>query len=111
MKKILPLIIVILLILVIKNNVSSIIDLSNNNNDVSSLEKKLEKEKQKNKFLKERLTYVETSEFVENEAREKLGMLKEGEQFIIAPTPSPLNNGEINLDNRPNWQKWLELFF
>jgi cell division protein FtsB len=68
-------------------------------------------EEKKNTYLKERLKYVKTDKFIEEEAQEKLGMLREGEFFVIAPTAQPLNLQRIDLDNTPNWKKWLELFF
>ena len=111
LKKALPFIVVIVLILIIKGNISAIIKTKNNAKQVESLQNQLALEEQKNKYLKERLSYVKTNEFVKEEAENKLGMLGEGEYFVIAPTPGPASASNLILNNKPNWQKWLDLFF
>ncbi len=111
LKKILPFLIIILLLIVIRNNISSISSTLNNNNSETTLAKRLSEEKKKNQYLKEKLSYVKTEEFIEEEAQDKLGLLRKGEYFVIAPTPAPLNSEEFVIDDRPNWQKWVELFF
>lgn len=78
---------------------------------------KLEKLRQKNLELKAELEYVKSSEFVERQARDKLGMAKEGEQVVVLPK----NVEEIVLDKEkdkdkgeeelPNWKRWYRLFF
>jgi len=111
MKRVIPFIIIILLLLVIKNNISSIIDSVNNTDTTSSLSKQLGEEKKKNQYLKERLFYVKTNQFVEDQAKEKLGYLRPGEFFVIAPTPAPSEAKSVVIDDRPNWKRWIELFF
>lgn len=76
---------------------------------------KLERLRQENIELKKGLEYVSSSEFIEKEAREKLGMGREGEQVVILPE----NVEEIVLrqaqdekeEELPNWKKWYRLFF
>lgn len=111
MKKLIPFVIIILLILVIKGNISAIIDTKNNTNTAANLVNKLKTERKENQFLKERLTYVKTNDFIEDEATNKLGLLKPGEHFIIAPTPAPVGKPNEVIDDSPNWQKWWNLFF
>ena len=66
-----------------------------------------------NNRLKSQLEYVQTEDFVEKMAREKLNLVKSGETIVLipqsvlklatasaAPTPPP-----------PNWQQWIRLFF
>ncbi len=110
-KRILPLFLIIILLVLIKNIASSIIRLNDNGDIVTSLKNDLYTEERRNVFLNERLYYVKTNEFVESEAREKLGMVKEGEFIILAP-PTHTNTkiAEI-VDITPNWQKWWKLFF
>lgn len=67
----------------------------------------------RNEELKKELERVKSQAFVEEEAREKLGMAKEGERLVI-PTgkiepethlkPTPFRNED------PNWKKWLNVF-
>jgi hypothetical protein len=63
-----------------------------------------------NTYFRERLKYVKTQQFIEDEAKEKLGLLRPGEFFVIAPTSTPLNQYPV-IEGYPNWKKWLELFF
>lgn len=82
------------------------------NDDVSLvLKKELEAEKKKNQFLKQRLFYVKTDEFVEEQARKKLGLVKPGEHTVIAPPEPPKGKETIEIDKTPNWEKWWKLFF
>lgn len=111
MKKLLSIIAIIILLIVIKNNVSSIFITLEDETTAENLKEKLVSEQKKNQFLKEHLFYVKTNQFVEKEAREKLGMSRPGEFIVIAPTSTPLNHEKIEIDNKPNWRKWLELFF
>lgn len=61
--------------------------------------------------LKEQLKQVESPEYIEEVAREKLGMGKEGEKIVILPR---VGSNEL-IPNQPekkeNWQKWWQLFF
>ena len=111
MKKLLPIIAIIILLIVIKNNVSGIFITLEDENTAENLKEKLVSEQKKNQFLKEHLFYVKTNQFVEEEAREKLGMSRPGEYVVIAPTSTSLNQEKIEIDMRPNWRKWWELFF
>ena len=111
LKKLLPFIAIIVLILIIKGNISAIIETKNNAKQVENLRNQLTIEEKKNKYLKERLSYVQTNKFVKEEAEKKLGMLGQGEYFVIAPTPQPNSASNLVLTNKPNWQKWIDLFF
>lgn len=110
-KKLLPVIIIIILLLIIKNNVTFILSYQNQGSALSNLQKNLSSEQKQNQFLKERLYYVKTDKFVADQAQNKLGMLKEGEYFVIAPTATPLNSPSEQINTEPNWRKWLDLFF
>ena len=111
MKKFLPFFLVLILLLIIKNSISTIVKTLKNDNTSLKLKQQLAEEEKKNQYLKERLFYVRTNQFVEEEAREKLGMGKPGEFIVIAPTTAPLNSKKVVFDDRPNWKKWWELFF
>ena len=111
MRRLLPIIAALILLVVIKNNISGIFRTLADENTAENLKEKLAEEQRKNQFLKERLFYVKTNQFVEEEAREKLGMSRPGEYIVIAPTSAPLNREKIEIDTKPNWRRWLELFF
>ena len=73
----------------------------------------VERLRQENNRLQSELEYVQTDEFVEREAREKLKLVKPNETVVLipenvlraatasaVPTPAP-----------PNWEQWMRLFF
>ena len=97
--------------IIIKNNISGIFNALNNSNTTANLQKQLASEQKKNEYLKQRLFYVKTNQFIEDQAQNKLGLLKTGEYFVIAPTPAPTDIKSVVVDVRPNWQKWWQLFF
>ncbi len=103
--------IIVVLLLLIKNIVASIISLRQNSHIVTTLKQQEQEEKQKKEFLKQQLYYSNTQEFVEKEAREKLGMLKPGEHIVLAPSSKNKNKKVAVVDSSPNWSKWWKLFF
>lgn len=74
----------------------------------------LEKEKKDNNILKNQLAEVKKSDFVEEEARNKLFLAKPGEGVIMLPQDAlsaSHASRQVHYDTRPNWLKWWELFF
>lgn len=74
-----------------------------------------------NARLKAKLEEVNSPDFIDKEARNRLGMIKEGEKLVLLPS-SQINqlSEETSLsdqpedkkaDNLPNWKKWWKLFF
>ena len=65
-----------------------------------------------NKLLRKRLAEVSSDAFVEREARDKLGMGKEGEVILILPNQN--TNTDPNIKNLKlkikNWRLWWELY-
>lgn len=82
---------------------------------------RLEKLEDQNQELEKKAQEVQMPEFIEKEAREKLGLAKEGETVVILPEnfEQALRQaqGKLELssenasDDLPNWQKWWKLFF
>jgi len=72
----------------------------------------LNAEKQENQRLKSALSYSQTQEFIEKEARDKLFMAKQGEQKVLIPKDAEAKSENQQPDaNIPNWRKWWNLFF
>ena len=76
---------------------------------------RLHKLEVKNKELKRKLEEVKTPAFLEEQARDKLGLVREGETIVIIPLEKldqilgvTKKVEEVKL---PNWQGWLRLFF
>lgn len=110
MKKILFTTTVIVLLLIINNLVHSILEVWQKKDFVSEAEKELSFQKQENQKLKSELSYSKTSEFIEKEARDKLFMVKKGEQrVLISKGGEELSEQEKT--NIPNWKQWWNLFF
>ena len=110
MKKIAVFVVIIILLILIKNTAFSIFTLLNNAGYSQKLKSQLDAQTQKNKFLKERLSYVKTDDFAGQEAREKLGLTKPGEKIVILPKKEEKKD-QGQTEDKPNWQKWWEMFF
>lgn len=74
----------------------------------------LEKEQAELLELREK---VESDEFVEKEARNKLGLAKSGEKIVVLPPKevlaklAPPPEEEEFLEEFPIWKRWTRMFF
>lgn len=112
MKKILYIGAIAIGFFVINNLAHSIYDLWSKKDVIISAQNELEAAQRENQRLKSKLQIATSSGFIEEEARNKLLLVKPGEEQIIIPpdliaTPTP----EIKSDTRPNYIKWWDLFF
>ena len=82
-KKVAFFIIIIFSVIIINNLARSIYSLWQKNHLVTDARTEVEKEKRENDELKRKLAQVQTPEFVEEEARNKLFMAKPGEGVIV----------------------------
>lgn len=110
MKKFLYIFAIIALLLLINSLARSIYDLWSKRDIVSEARRQLQDEKDKNQKLKGEFSYVQTREFIEEEARNKLFLVRPNEKIVIVPTASQSATGNKKPD-LPNWQKWLNLFW
>jgi cell division protein FtsB len=111
MKKIAYIAVVIGLCLVINSLLHSIYNLWHKQDLLILAEKQLIFEEKKNKELKARYQYAKTQDFIEEEAHNKLFMVREGEQKVLI---TGLKSTQINPrsnSNMANWEQWLSLFF
>lgn len=100
------------MLLIINNLVRSLSDIWQKKDFVTQAQKELDFQKQENQRLKSTLSYSQTQEFIEREARNKLFMIKAGEQKVLIPQESEDKNGNPPAGgNDPNWRKWWNLFF
>lgn len=68
----------------------------------------------KNKELKKKLSQIQSPEFIEEQARNKLGLSKQGETVVIIPEEKlkqVLGTTESAQIRLPNWLGWLKVFF
>ena len=110
MKKIAYVLIVAGLILMINSILHSIYDLWHKQDLVTSAQKELDLQKQKNQKLKAEFSYSQTPQFLEQQAYDKLFLVKPGEQEVLVSQRIDANQA-AKIDNTPNWKKWINLFF
>lgn len=110
MKKAVFILIVIVLLFIINGLIHSIFDTYSKKSLLTQAQKELEAEKLKNSKLKSQLSYVQTGQFIEEEARNKLFLVKPGEQHVVISDNLFEKNNQPK-KSLPNWQQWLNLFF
>ena len=89
-----------------------LVKLIDQNQRLEDLEKRYGEAKKENEYLLAELNWVGSDEFIEEEARNKLGLGKEGEVFLVLPE-SRIKNQESRIKNQEkeeNWRAWLKLF-
>ena len=84
--------------------------------NIEKLRESLSLEKKRHEELSLKKKYVESPEFIEREAREKLLLGKPGETRVIIDGERLLEtlgttSAALEQETKPNWQKWWELFF
>ena len=75
----------------------------------------LRRVEEENRRLQSELEYAQSPEFIEQEARNRLGLGREGETVVLMPNDKLQMTNEKTEDktavNLPNWKKWWRLFF
>ena len=77
---------------------------------------RVENLKEENEKLKNELEKIESEAYVEFQARDKLGLAKEGEIIVVLPDDeilrkiAPLIEEEEESLPDPTWKKWIHLF-
>lgn len=110
MKKVLNLLVLLVGGVVIINLILGCVRLWRAGGRVEEAAGKVEELRRNKEELKKRLEYVRSGEFIEKEAREKLGMAKADEVVVILPKLEE-RQGEKKEEEAPNWKKWQRLFF
>ncbi|MEK7127342.1 MAG: septum formation initiator family protein [Patescibacteria group bacterium] len=105
------LVIIIGLILIV-NTVRAIVQAWQAGDRVDRRGQKINLLEKENEKIKQKIAEVESPEYLEQIARDKLNLSKPGEEIVILPkdifaTPS----ANLNVDTRSNWQKWRDLIF
>jgi len=99
---------IVVSLIIINSLVRSIYDLWHKEDLVAGAMQELREQKKENKRLKERLSYVKTDKFIEEEARNKLFMVKEGESEVIIPKELIAVKPPKPTPEPPNWEKWID---
>ena len=78
---------------------------------IKQAESEVRSQELENQELQKRLAEVQSPEFIEREAKEKLGLVKPGEEIVILPEiklePSFAKASE---GRQSNWRKWWKLY-
>ncbi len=108
-KKILVIAICIALLILVKNISSSIFSTHERSQILKELQGELSNKKEQEVLLTQKLSIAKTDAFVENEARSKLGLVREGEKILVDEKIKPVSSPVVEVEPA-NWQKWLSLF-
>jgi cell division protein FtsB len=94
------------------NLVRVFLNLSNRGDIIGKTQDRLQKAKDENEELKRELAGVQSNDYIEKQAREKLNLGREGEITVLLPTITPIElPTPTPFDDSANWEKWLRLFF
>lgn len=69
----------------------------------------VKKAEAENQQLRGRLAEIDNPEFIEREAREKLGYAREGETILILP-PRDQPKSPFSEPEKPSWKQWWDLY-
>lgn len=112
MKRVLFIVVLIASLLVIRSLVVSIYTLWQKQDLMVQTQDRLKKEKERNRELQERIIQAQSPLFIEEQARNKLFMGREGEQEIIVSQrllgPNSTQSASASVSNL---QQWINLFF
>lgn len=116
MRRTLFLIILVVSLFIIQSLVRSIYTLWQKHDLLVEAEQELQEQKKENAKFKQQLVVVESQNFTEKEARNKLFLQKPGEQRVLidARLVQAVSDGKIEANGGkalPNWQQWINLFF
>lgn len=116
MPKKLIIVVGILVILIFSFNIiSQILSTLRSGDRLQQASDELYKLEVKNKELKKKLIQVKSPDFIETQARDKLGLARSGETVVVIPDgklkqvlSASIKQEEIKL---PNWMGWLKVFW
>jgi cell division protein FtsB len=98
------------LLIVIRNITATLLDNVQGKSIISSYESRLIEQKKHHEFLKEQLMYVQGRRFIEEEARNKLGLVQSGEVIVIAPIEKKQAVLATVHTKDAVWKQWVRLF-
>lgn len=113
-RRIIPGVIILLSLVIAYSLLGQITDALRSGDRLSSQAEAVYKLEAKNRQLKKRLSEVQSAEFIEQQARNKLGLGRAGETIVIIPEDKlkslmgASQSAEVRL---PNWLGWLRVFF
>ncbi len=114
-KKIALGIIILVMLIMTYNLLIQIMDALKSGERLSSAAEEVYKLEAKNRELKNKLNEIKSEHFIEQQARDKLGLSKKGETIVIIPDDKlkqVLGSSQSAQEIRyPNWLGWWKVFF
>lgn len=114
-KKIGIILAILIAILVSVNLIGQIFEATKSSDRLSQEAEELYKLQEENKQLKKRLSETQSEQFLEEQARNKLGLVKKGETLVVIAEEkirevlgATQSAQELRL---PNWLGWWRIFF
>jgi cell division protein FtsB len=113
MKKVVFFVIIIISIFIINNFFHSIYRLWQKQDLLTEVKNDLSEQKKERQKLTKQLEAVENPAFVEEEARNKLFLVKPGEQVMLLPKSRDVATSRVHRSGKPvpPWVQWYRLFF
>ncbi len=115
MKNIIIFTTIIICLIIINNLAHSIITTWEERRYLIEAQTSLKQEQKKHDQLTEQLKQVSQSQFVQEQARDKLLLVKPGENLVLIPSGT-LNSVDASQPDQiqlqqPNWKQWWNYFF
>lgn len=105
------LIITIISLMVSVGLLRSIVGHFQRNDVVGERQKILREEEARSRQLKDHLKEATSAAFIEKQAREKLGLAREGDIIVLMQSPTPPMGEKKKPENLSHWKRWWKLFF
>lgn len=104
--------VVVVSLILVFSSTRRILDLRTTSQKVDELSQYLEDLKSQNEQLRRELEYKKSERFLEEEIRNKLGLVKPGEEVVLLPLEEAQNQEtRIKKKEEQNYIKWWKLFF
>lgn len=114
-KKIVPIAIIGIVLLIAYNLIMQITNAVRSQERLSAQAETVYQLEAKNKQFKKKLLEIQSEQFIEEQARNKLGLSKEGETIVIIPEDTlKLVMGataSAQAERLPNWLGWWRVFW
>ncbi len=115
LKKLIYGVVIIIVLVIAYNLLIQITQAIKSGERLSEATEQLYKLQAKNKELKNKLSQIQSPDFIEQQARDKLGLSKKGETVVIIPEDKLKLIMEASTSAQtprfPNWQGWWRVFF
>lgn len=114
-KKIIPIAIICLVLIIAYNLLVQIKEAVTSQERLSAQAEAVYELEQKNKQLQNKLSQIQSNEFVEEQARNKLSLSKTGETVVIISEDTLKlvmgASASAQIQRLPNWLGWWKVFF